>query len=363
MEDHRNILFYPLSVLYGLITSLRNFLYNTGILPSFEFNNPIISIGNITVGGTGKTPHTEYLISILNNKYRIATLSRGYKRKTHDFRIASSSSDVNEIGDEPLQIFRKFPEIIVSVSKDRVKGVRKILETNPATEVIILDDAFQHRKIVPGFSILLTDYSRLITNDHMLPYGNMREHKWNMNRADVILITKSPVDLSPINRRLIIKDFNIAAYQNIFFTSLSYKDPVPVFNQTDNDNPKKTVDFSESSIVLVTGIANPVTLAEYIKKSAVETIHLQFPDHYSYRKKDIEKICSTFNNLEAQKKYLITTEKDAVRFMESADINEPLRSLFYYIPIGIDFLFDQKGEFDNLIIDYVRKNHRNNKVS
>ena len=223
------IFLYPLSLLYGLITGIRNFLYDTGILSTVEFNFPVICVGNITVGGTGKTPHTEYLAGLLRENFKVATLSRGYKRKTRDFRIASSSSLVSDIGDEPLQIFRKFPDILVTVDRNRVHGVNRILQGYPETEVIILDDAFQHRRITPGFSILLSDFERLIVRDHMLPYGNLRENKGNMRRADIILITKSPENISPIQRRLIVKEVNKSPYQNLYFTSFIYKPPVPVF--------------------------------------------------------------------------------------------------------------------------------------
>ena len=225
----KNIFLYPLSLLYGLITSIRNFLYDSGILPSVEFPFPVICVGNITVGGTGKTPHTEYIVGLLRENFKVATLSRGYKRKTRDFRIASASSLVQEIGDEPMQIFRNFPDVVVTVDRNRVHGVNMILEEYPETEVIILDDGFQHRRITPGFSILLSDYERLIIRDHMLPYGNLRENKGNMRRADIILITKSPENISPIQRRLIVKEIDKSPYQNLYFTTFRYKPPVAVY--------------------------------------------------------------------------------------------------------------------------------------
>lgn len=232
----KNILLYPLSLLYGLITGIRNFLYDTGILPSVEFPFPVICVGNITVGGTGKTPHTEYIAELLRKDYKVATLSRGYKRKTRDFRIATSEALVSEIGDEPMQIFRNFPDVLVTVDRNRVHGVNTILEEFPETEVIILDDGFQHRRITPGFSILLSDFERLIVRDHMLPYGNLRESKDNMRRADMILITKTPENISPIQRRIIVKEIDKSPYQNLYFTSFRYKPPVPVFeNHTDKN--------------------------------------------------------------------------------------------------------------------------------
>jgi tetraacyldisaccharide 4'-kinase len=339
-------------------------LYNTGVLPSVEFHLPVICVGNITVGGTGKTPHTEYLAGLLRKNFKVATLSRGYKRKTRDFRIASASSFVSEIGDEPLQIFRKFPDVMVTVDRNRVHGVKRILETDPNLEVIILDDGFQHRRITPGLSILLSDFERLIVRDHLLPYGNLRESKVNMRRADIILITKSPENITPIQRRLIVKEVDKAPYQNLYFTSLTYNNPVQVF-ETD-DNPEFSYNLAEASetgIVLITGIANPLPLREYLQDKFKEIIHLSFPDHYNFKEKDILTMTSAYNDLKSLQKFLFTTEKDAVRLREFTNFTDPARSALFYIPVGIHFLNDDKDEFDNLILDYVRKNKRNNRVS
>ena len=360
----RNIILYPASLIYGLITGIRNFMYNTGILPSVQFHLPVICVGNITVGGTGKTPHTEYLVKLLQENFKVATLSRGYKRKSRDFRIASSSSLVSEIGDEPMQIFRKFPETLVTVDINRVHGVTRILEENPETDVIILDDGYQHRRITPGFSILLSDFDRLIVRDHMMPYGNLRESIANMRRADIILITKSPENISPIQRRLIVKEVNKAPYQNLYFTSLTYESPIPVYKNKDPEDPP--FDLSQSKgcgIVLITGIANPLPLKDYLQHSAEEIIHLSFPDHYTFKEKDINNIYSAYKDLKPPVKYLITTEKDAVRLREFTNIAEPVRSVFYYIPVGIHFLNDDRDEFDNMIVEYVRNNKRNNRFS
>ncbi len=359
MMIRRNILLFPLSLIYGLITAFRNFLFDSGILPSKEFSIPVICVGNITVGGTGKTPHTEYIAGLLKANFKVATLSRGYKRKTHGFMIATPSSTVNEIGDEPLQIFRNNPDILVTVDEKRVSGVKRILLEHPDTEVIVLDDAFQHRSITPGFSILLCDFNRPLLSDHMLPYGNLRESRSNMRRADVILITKSPEDLPAIQRRLIVKEWDKSDYQNLYFTSLKYKTPVSVFG----DTQKEIVDFRDCGIVLVTGIANPEPLKEYLKKYHSEIIHLEFPDHHDYDEKDLFKISEAYSDLKSKNRFLITTEKDSARFREFTNIAEPVKSAFYYIPIGISFLNEDKDEFDNLIIDYVRKNHRNHRVS
>lgn len=364
MINKKYILLYPLSLIYGMITGIRNFLYNSGVLPTREFHLPVICVGNITVGGTGKTPHTEYIAGLLKENFRVATLSRGYKRKSNGFRIATQSSTVSEIGDEPMQICRKFPDVFVTVDRNRVNGVQRILEESPETEVIILDDAFQHRKITPGFSILLSDFNRLIINDYMMPYGSLREDKGNIRRADVILITKSPVNISPIQRRIIVKEINKAPYQNLYFTTFTYKNPVRVFGGKNvSDNELKQPDTADTGIVLITGIANPLPLKEFLQKSYEEIIHISFPDHYNYEEKDIQKISLAFDELKSKSKYLFTTEKDAVRLREFTNITEPFKSSLYYIPIEIHFLNDDKDEFDNLIIDYVRKNKRNNRVS
>ncbi|HUX95471.1 MAG TPA: tetraacyldisaccharide 4'-kinase [Bacteroidales bacterium] len=358
------ILLYPVSVVYGLITSIRNFLYNTGVLPSVEFRIPVICVGNITVGGTGKTPHTEYLADLLRKDFKVAVLSRGYKRKSRGFRIVTSALTVSETGDEPLQISCKYPDVLVAVDRNRVKGVRKIMQIQPETEAIILDDAFQHRRITPGFSILLSDFERLIIRDHILPYGNLRESIANMRRADIILVTKSPVDISPIQRRLIVKEIDKAPYQNLYFTSINYNQPVQLFPKGELTVAKPELSrLYGTGIVLVTGIANPKPLKETLEKTAGEVIHLHYPDHYAYREDDIITIKESFERLTSPVRYIITTEKDAVRLKEFSNIAEPIKSVMFYIPVGICFLNDDSNEFNNMIIEYVRKNKRNNRVS
>ena len=364
MVRKKNILLYPFSLIYGLITGIRNFLYNNGFLPSVEFDLPVICVGNITVGGTGKTPHTEYLAGLLRREFKVATLSRGYKRETRDFRIATSLSTVSEIGDEPLQIFRKFPDVLVTVDRNRVHGVEKIMEKKPDTEVIILDDGYQHRRITPGFSVLLSDYERLFVRDSLMPFGNLRESKENMSRADIILITKSPSDMSPIERRLVVKEVAKAPYQNLYFTSISYKSPVPLFDKETADITQSDISEPEKcGIVLITGIANPQPLKDYLKIRFSEIIHIAYPDHHNFQENDIQIISNAYNDLKSPVRYLFTTEKDAVRLQEFTNIAEPVRSALYYIPVDIHFLNDDKDEFDNLIVDYVRKNRRNNRIS
>ena len=364
MYKRRSFLLYPLSLIYGFITGFRNFLYNTKVLPSSEFDIPIISVGNITVGGTGKTPHTEYLVELLQRRFKVAVLSRGYKRTSSGFKVVTASSTVSDAGDEPLQIARKFPGVLVAVDINRKNGITKIIEAHPEIEVILLDDAFQRRQITPGLSILLTDFGRLMTRDYMLPYGNLRESISNMRRADVIIVTKTPADITPMQRRLTVKDIDKAAYQSLFFTSVKYNCPKPLFEtneliaKPDFSNPNNT------GVLLVTGIANPRPFKEFIQTIANEVIHLQYPDHYKFKeKKDIVKISESFAKLKSPVKYIITTEKDSVRLKEFTNITALLQNTVYYFPIDIDFLHDYKNDFDKLITDYVRKNKRNNRIS
>jgi len=364
MIEKRSIILYPFSLIWRFITGVRNFLYDTEILQSHDFKIPLICVGNLVAGGTGKTPHAEYLIELLKSEFNVAFLSRGYKRKTRGFVLAGPASKVSDIGDEPMQIFRKHPDITVAVDSNRVRGVKNILNLEPGTGIIILDDGFQHRRITPGLSILLSTQNRLMTRDHLLPYGNLRESAHNMARADIILITKSNEELPPIQRRIIAKEIAKAPYQNLYFTSVRHADPVPVFEGTATEFEINTaIKDPDKGIVIVTGIADPEPLREYLQKAFSEIIMLQFGDHHRFTLKDINKIRDSWNRLRSPLRYLITTEKDAVRIREFTNIAEPFRSSFYYIPVVIRFLNSAREEFDNLIIDYVRKNKRNNRIS
>jgi tetraacyldisaccharide 4'-kinase len=357
MVKRRSILLAPLSLVYGAITRLRNLLYDLAILPSREFSVPVICRGNITAGGTGKTPHTEYIAGFLSEKFRTAVLSRGYKRKTRDFRLASPSSTVSEIGDEPLQISRKLPHIKVAVDRNRVQGVEKLLELDNDIQAILLDDGYQHRRIKPGLSILLMEYSRLITRDSLLPWGNLRESAAGMKRADIILVTKTPPGLSAIERRITVKEMNKFHGQNLYFTSIEYREPRRVFQPPAQDPESNSVELiPESSVLLLTGIANPGPLREHLGNKFREVVHMPFPDHRNFTANDLESVFRRFDAIGPAPKYIITTEKDAVRIIEFTNIAEPYRSAFIYIPIGIGFLNDDRDEFEKLVIDYVGKN-------
>jgi len=358
MGNRKYLFLYPFSILYRLITDIRNMLYDTGILPSEKFSIPVICIGNITVGGTGKTPHTEYLIRLLRNEFKVAVVSRGYKRKSKGFRIVTPPSVVMETGDEPLQIARKFPDILTAVDTNRSNGIKTIMAEHPETDVIILDDGFQHRRVKPGLSVILTDYSRLMTRDHLMPYGRLRENRSNRKRADIIVISKTPEDITETERRVITGEVKYHTGQKLFFTKTLYKDLKPVFeNVASGRNLLSVSGKKEYGVVLVTGIAVPDSLFRFLEKQFKEIIHLDFPDHHFFTENDSEKIKSAWKTLKSEEKLLLTTEKDAVRLREFSNFDDHLKRAFYCIPVEVIFLNDDKHEFDNLILDYVRKNN------
>ncbi len=352
------ILLYPFSLLYGLIVGIRNLLFDIKILKSTSFEIPIIAVGNITVGGTGKTPHIEYLIALLHSDFKIATLSRGYKRKSKGFILADENSTALQIGDEPMQIKRKFPNILVAVDKKRVNGVKNLLkhQSGEDLQVILLDDAYQHRYIKPGLSILLVDYNRLITRDHILPYGRLRESADEKVRANIIIVTKTPADMTPIQQRIITKEIDALPCQNLYFTTLSYGTLQPVFpQQTTILDDESIFDNKGFAILLVTGIANPKPLRDYLDKFSRHISEIQFPDHYSFKEKDIRKIERVFENIKSPNKIIITTEKDATRFFEMNIKSAIIKQALFYIPLQIKFMGGKKQKFNNQILNYIKK--------
>jgi tetraacyldisaccharide 4'-kinase len=353
-----SFLLLPFSWIYGLIVFLRNKCFDWDILREEEFNIPIISVGNITVGGTGKTPHIEYLIRLLKNDFKVATLSRGYKRKTKGFILADEFSGSEIIGDEPCQIKRKFPEIQVAVDADRRNGVRRILNSGEKIDVILMDDAFQNRYVKPGLSILLIDYNRPITEDFLLPFGRLREPASSRRRADMILVSKSPEKLKPIEGRLIVKDLHLKNLQYLYFTSIIPNDLNPVFREI----PKPDISIikdSKPTVILVSGIANPKDLKRFARNISPKIKEFQFPDHHEFTNKDISGIIHAMEMTDGEEKILITTEKDAVRLQKYSDLRENLKSRMFYIPISIEFLNDDAENFNKQIISYVRDNKRN----
>jgi len=337
-------------------------MFDHGIIKSTDYNIPIIGVGNITVGGTGKTPHVEYLIKLLHKTHKISVLSRGYKRQTRGIVEATIDSTSMEVGDEPKQIKQKFPDVSVIVSASRRKAINKIalgqIGNNP--DVIILDDSYQHRYVKTGITILLIDYNRPIYEDYILPYGRLRESATEINRANIVVVTKSPLDLKPIERRIIYKNLNLYPYQTLLFSSLKYGELTPLWGHPDGI----PVDFSteDYTVLLLTGIANPAHLRKHVENNYSNIIDLRYPDHYRYGNKDISKIESVFEKIEATNKIIITTEKDAVRLKDLQCMKDSTLPVFY-IPIEIVFLDSMSEEIDRKIISYVRTNRAQNTLN
>lgn len=335
MNFLRKILF-PFSILYGCITSIRNFLFDKGILKSYSFDVPVIAVGNLSVGGTGKTPQIEYLIRLLAPNYKIATLSRGYKRKSEGFVLADASSTPEILGDEPFQIHQKFPQITVAVDADRKNGIEKLVSLKDKPEVILLDDAFQHRRVKAGFYILLSSYDDLFCDDYLLPTGNLRESKSGAKRADVIIITKCPKDLSEIAQQNIKNKIGLDL--PIYFSYIDYDDLV-----YDQNESKKVSEIKLLNKLVIAGIAKPEPFFNFLEVSKDDC--LVYPDHHFFTEKDLNQIENKANN-----KVIITTEKDFVRLMQ-----HHWKMPIYYLPIKSSFL-GKREELDNKILNYLKQN-------
>jgi tetraacyldisaccharide 4'-kinase len=330
---------YPVSLLYGLITSIRNYLYNNNILIAAQFKTPTIVVGNLSVGGTGKTPQIEYLIRLLQNDYKLAVLSRGYKRKSKGFIIANEHVTAEVIGDEPFQYYQKFPTVIVSVDVDRAHGVQQLEALENPPDIILLDDAFQHRKVKGDFNILLTLFHNLYVDDVMLPTGNLRENSSGAKRAQAIIVTKCPNSLSKKEQIEITKKLKPLENQKVFFTTIEYD------NSLKGSSNINLSDLKNSEILLLTGIANPKPLTEYLTTQKIKFKHLKYPDHYHFKEKDIAEIKSSFKLLQSKNKIVLTTEKDYVRiFADLQNLN--------YILMKTKFV-SNNVDFDNLIKEYV----------
>ena len=343
----------PLSWLYGFIVSLRNELFNLGILKERTFKIPIISVGNITVGGSGKTPHVEYLIRLLHNDVKVGVLSRGYKRKSHGYILANDSSTMRDLGDEPFQMKQKFSNIYVAVDKNRCNGIEHLTQDQKSSDVdvILLDDAFQHRYVKPGLNILLVDYHRLIIYDRLLPAGRLREHLSGKQRADIVIITKCPKDLKPMEFRILTKAIDLFPYQKLFFSTIDYDVPYALFSDA-------TTSLSKQNILLLTGIASPEQMENDMKNKCRSVTSLAFDDHHLFTLKDAQRINDAFAALPSPK-IILTTEKDSTRLYHLEGLSTEARDALFVLPIKIKFLLNQGEYFNNKIINYVRKNSRN----
>ena len=352
---------YPASWLYEAAVTARNKLFDWGMLRSRSFNAPIICIGNLAVGGTGKTPHTEYLIKLLQQEFNTAVLSRGYKRHTKGYLLAGPDSTAQTIGDEPYQIRSKFPDIALAVDEDRCHGIEKLLELEkPAVDVVLLDDAFQHRYVKPGLSILLTDYHRLFCDDTLLPAGRLREPVSGKNRAQIVVVTKCPEYIKPIDYNIITKRLNLFPYQQLYFSSFRYGSLQPVFPSACKEKRELPLSsLADAEILLVTGIASPAPLAEKLKKCVRSVDLLTFHDHHDFTTRDMHAIKERFGKLKGGKRLIVTTEKDATRLVHHPQMDKELKTFTYALPIEIEILQNQQDKFNQQIIGYVRENKRN----
>ncbi len=352
MKEFLRIILWPFSLVYGFITWLRNFLYDSHFLKPTSFDVvKTICIGNLCAGGAGKTPHTEYILKLLGSDYNTAALSRGYGRKTNGYYEVLENSIPENSGDEPLQIKNKFPKTFVAVNENRVKGVRRILEQRSDTDVIVLDDAFQHRKIKCGLTLLLTEYDNPYYQDVLLPAGRLRENAKGYLRADIIIVTKTPEHANAIDLKGVMKEINPRPYQNMFFSYLRYGALYNVNDRSDIINgPQKLFRYK---ILLITGIANPGTILTYVKEYADEVRHKKYADHHNFTPADIADIINSFKSLEGDNKIIITTEKDAMRLHSySAQLKElPI----FVLPIEVDFK-NKAEEFNEKILSYVNRN-------
>ena len=350
-----------LSWFYGLGVGFRNLLFEMGILKSRSFDVPVISVGNITVGGTGKTPHVEYLIRLLKNKVHVAVLSRGYKRKSKGFVLSDKNTPMRMIGDEPYQIKQKFPDITVAVDKKRTRGITKLTEEGDGKKigVVLLDDAFQHRYVKPGINILLVDYHRLVIYDRLLPAGRLREPVKAKDRADIVIVTKCPKDLKPMEFRVITKAMKLYPYQQLYFSTHDYDAPKAVYPDLAGLDKLSGLDaISSKNILLLTGIASPEQLMHDLQELKSQITPMTFGDHHNFKRKDIEAINETFAQM-AEPKMILTTEKDATRLTVAEGLSDEVKKNLYTLPMRIVIMQDQEEEFNNKILGYVHKNSRN----
>ncbi|WP_299716458.1 tetraacyldisaccharide 4'-kinase [uncultured Tenacibaculum sp.] len=332
-------LLFPFAVLYNIVTAIRNFFYDTGVFTSTSFQLPVIVVGNLSTGGTGKTPQIEYLIRLLKDRYKIAVLSRGYKRKTKGFLLLNNTHNAEDVGDEPLQFFSKFKNIDVAVDANRTEGIQRLItDINP--EVILLDDAFQHRKVKAGYYILLTKFDELYANDFLLPTGNLRESRRGRSRANTIIVTKCPQNLSEDQQKRIKEKLKPSADQEVYFTSIGYNETLK------GDREVLLSELQNSEIVLVTGIANPKPLLQFLDRNHLKFQHINFPDHHNFTSSDISKINTTYESITSVNKIILTTEKDYMRLKGKI-------SNLVYIDIETKFL-NKEESFTTNVLNFIQ---------
>jgi len=342
------ILLYPFSIIYGGLIWLRNRLYDSGFMSSVAFSVPVICVGNLSTGGTGKTPHVEYLVYLLQYQYKAATMSRGYKRRTQGFLLADENTNALKIGDEPMQYHMKFPELTVSVAEERMTGIPILLQQVHDVEVVILDDAYQHRSVKAGINILITDFSRPFFEDYILPYGRLRESRKAYQRADIVIVSKCSPSLSAEKAASFTQNINPLSHQQVFFTNIGYDTPVDIFIN-------EPVSYAGKNVLLVCCIANPQPLIDKVKAAAADVHILTYPDHHYFLSKDMEEIKAAWDNWQVPDKLIVTTEKDAARLHLQKDTLAAWGYPVCVQPIKVQFLFGQGPVFDEIIGRYIAK--------
>ncbi len=342
------ILLYPFALIYGTIVWLRNRLYDAKFFSSIEFSVPVITIGNLSTGGTGKTPHVEYLVRLLQYRYKVATMSRGYKRHTQGFLVADENTNALRIGDEPMQYHIKYPELIVSVAEERMIGIPLLIQRRPDVEVVLLDDAYQHRSVKAGLTLLITDYSRPFYTDHILPFGSLRESRSAYKRADLIIVSKCPSDLQAEQANSIIDQIKPLPHQQVFFTGINYDRPYDFITH-------EYITLEDKNIILVCGIARPEPLVAFLKSNSADVHTLSYPDHHYFVTPDLEEIKATYHNWNVTNKIIITTEKDAARLHLHFDKLKEWGITIAVLPIAVTILFNKGSEFDAAVNNYVEK--------
>lgn len=342
------ILLFPLALIYGAVIWLRNRLYDSGFMSSVEFSIPVISVGNLSVGGTGKTPHVEYLIRLLQYQFKVATLSRGYKRRTQGFLLADADTNALRIGDEPMQYFMKYPEVVVSVAEERMTGIPTLLQKRSDVDVILLDDAYQHRSVKPGLNILITDYAKPFYKDFILPYGRLRENRSASKRADIIIVSKCPPAMGKEKRDEMIRNIKPLPRQKVFFTGIRYQQAYDMYS-------REPIVLKDKNAILVCCIARPEPLVQYLRDMASDVHILSYPDHHYFLRKDMEEIKAAWDNWNIGNRVIVTTEKDATRLHLHNGLIKEWNLPVVVLPIEVKLLFDQQDEFDLLVQRYVEE--------
>jgi tetraacyldisaccharide 4'-kinase len=341
------ILLFPFSLVYGAVIWLRNRLFDKNVLKSSSFNLPVICVGNLSAGGTGKSPMVEFLLRILQSHMKVAVLSRGYKRKTRGYALAGAGTTALEIGDEPMQFHLKFPAVTIAVGEERVVAIPQLLHDKPDTQVIILDDAFQHRTVRAGLNIVLTDYNNLFTRDWFLPTGDLRDEKNSYKRADILVVTKCRADLSLSEKTTILEEIRPLSHQHVFFSSIRYGKPYHILHR--HELPLE----GSMEILLVSGIANPVPLKKYLQEVSKTYYEILYSDHHIFSIDDLKDMVKRFENIQATNKIMLTTEKDAVRLVK---FEQQLKELpVYVIPIEVQFLFNEEQAFSDIITKFIKE--------